>query len=70
MTEFSTNKYIHNIEIKHLHGTNKTVFIKNFSDKQIELKIIRKMLSKIDLIHLTQPDLSRANAKKWMPYRS
>ena len=45
MIDFSTNKYIHNIQIKHLHDTfiyekqlNKTVFIKKFADSQIELK--------------------------------
>ena len=45
MIDFSTNKYIHNIQIKHLHDTfiyekqlNKTLFIKQFADRQIELK--------------------------------
>ena len=47
MIDFSTNKYIYiyNIQIKHLHDTyyskvanETTVFIKNFIDRQIELK--------------------------------
>ena len=44
MIDFSTNRYIHNIQIKHLHDVfkyekqlNKTVFIKQFTDRQIKL---------------------------------
>ena len=40
---------------------NKTIFIKKFPDRQIELK---KYLADLALIRLIQPELSRVKAKK------
>ena len=52
--DFSTNRYIHNIKIKHLHGTYiyEKQQIKLFSSNsllidKLNLKITRKMLSQI-----------------------
>ena len=70
MIDFSTNKYIHNIQVKGLHGTY-TVHMKNklFSSKRFVIdklnqKMTSKMLSLIGLIHIIQPELSKAKAKK------
>ena len=59
MIDFSTNKYIHNTKIKHLHGTYiyEKEQIKLFSSNtllidKLNLKFNRKMLSQIGLIHL------------------
>ena len=64
MIDFSTNKYIHNIQIKHVHGSYiyvkrqiKLFLSKTFLIDKQNQKITSKMLNQIGFIRLVQPEL-------------